>query len=275
MSNETRLRLGVIIDFDHAMEENFARLVEMGFPTCQGHILAETDLSAERARTIRAAADRHSIEITTVFFNFAGSAWDFVDGPSTIGFVPVDKRAERFVLARKVADFVRAMGVNSVSAHMGFIPEDENDPVYMGLIDPLKGFALHCKNNGQVLVFETGQETAKTLRRTLEAVGTDNLGVNFDPANLLMYGKDDPVEAMDVLGPMVMGFHAKDGRRPAEPGQLGPETPIGEGDVDFPVLFGKLKALGYTGAITIEREITGPEQTRDILRAKEFLAKLV
>jgi len=275
MSNELRLPLGVIINFDEKMEEHFARLAQMGFPTCQGHVMAESNLDEGRARAIRATADRNSIEITTVFFNFAGSAWDFVDGPRTIGFVPMDKRTERFALAPKVADFIKAIGVDSVSAHMGFIPEDENDPTYTSLIDPLRGFALHCEDNGQVLAFETGQERAPTLLRTLKAVGTDNIGVNFDPANLLMYGKDDPVKAMDLLGPMVMGFHAKDGKRPTEPGKLGPETPIGQGDVDFPTLLEQLKSFGYTGAVTIEREITGPEQTRDILRAKEFLAELV
>jgi sugar phosphate isomerase/epimerase len=275
MASDGKLRLGVIIDFDHDAEKQFAKLKEMGFPTCQGHVMAVSDLSHDRARNIRKIADKHGVEVTTVFFNFAGSAWDFVDGPKTIGFVPMDKREERFARAPQVADFIKAMGVPSVSAHMGFIPDDVNDPVYTSLIEPMRGFATHCERNGQVLAFETGQETAETLLHTLEAVGTDNVGVNFDPANLLMYGKTDPTEAMDILGPRVMGFHAKDGKRPTEPGKLGPEMPLGQGDVDFPVVFEKLKGFGYKGAITIEREISGPEQITDILHAKKMLEGLV
>ncbi len=131
------------------------------------------------------------------------------------------------------------------------------------------------KSNGQYLLFETGQETPVALRRVIEAVGTGNLGINLDSANLILYGKANPVDALDVFGKFVRGVHAKDGLYPTDGQNLGEEVPIGQGKVDFPALIDRLKELGYSGALTIEREISGPEQIKDILEAKAFLEKLI
>ena len=123
--------------------------------------------------------------------------------------------------------------------------------------------------------FETGQETPITLLRTIHDIGTDNLGINLDPANLLMYGKANPVDALDVFGQYVRGVHAKDGEYPTNGRQLGVEKPLGEGRVNFPALLTKLKALGFSGALTIEREISGPQQIADIQKAKQMLTALL
>ena len=123
--------------------------------------------------------------------------------------------------------------------------------------------------------FETGQETPITLLRTIHDIGTDNLGINLDPANLLMYGKANPVDALDVFGQYVRGVHAKDGEYPTNGRQLGVEKPLGEGRVNFPALLAKLKTLGFCGALTIEREISGPQQIADIQKAKAMLAALL
>ena len=111
--------------------------------------------------------------------------------------------------------------------------------------------------------------------RILEDIGTDNLGINLDPANLLMYGKANPVDALDVLGAYVRGVHAKDGEYPTDGRKLGVEKPLGEGRVDFLRPLAKLKALGYDGALTIEREISGPQQIEDIKRSKRFLEQIL
>lgn len=102
----------------------------------------------------------------------------------------------------------------------------------------------------------------------------DNLGVNLDPANLLMYGKANPIDALDILGPYVRGVHAKDGEYPTDPGKLGVEKPLGEGRVNFPVLIPKLKSFGFSGALTIEREISGAQQIVDIKHAIKILEPL-
>ena len=139
----------------------------------------------------------------------------------------------------------------------------------------IRFLAARLADTGQSLLLETGEETPVTLKRTIDDVGARNVGVNFDPANLLMYGTANPLDAVDLLGPHVMGVHAKDGEYPTSGKQLGVEKPLGEGRVDFPRLIAKLKAAGYDGPVTIEREIEGPEQKRDILAAARLLAKLL
>ncbi len=139
----------------------------------------------------------------------------------------------------------------------------------------IRDVASYCQSNGQGFWFETGQETPVVLLRTISDVGLPNLGINFDPANLLMYGKANPVDALDIIGRYVRGVHAKDGEYPTDGRNLGVEKPLGEGRVNFPLLLAKLKALGYDGALTIEREISGPQQVADIKRAKLLLEEIL
>jgi L-ribulose-5-phosphate 3-epimerase len=113
------------------------------------------------------------------------------------------------------------------------------------------------------------------LFRAIQDVGLDNVGVNFDAANLILYGKANPVDALEVLGPLVQGVHAKDGLYPTDAKQLGREVPIGQGKVNFPAFIKRLKEVGYRGPLTIEREISGPQQTEDVRAAKAYLEKLV
>ena len=129
--------------------------------------------------------------------------------------------------------------------------------------------------NGQKFNCETGQETPITLVRAIRDVGLDNVGVNFDVANLILYGKGNPADAVDILGPYAQGMHAKDGLYPTDPKSLGKEVPIGQGRVDFPTIISKLKAIGYKYPITIEREIRGPQQEADLRAAKAYLEKLI
>ena len=103
----------------------------------------------------------------------------------------------------------------------------------------------------------------------------DNQGVNFDLANLILYGKANPVDAIELLGPYVQGIHAKDGLWPTNPKDLGQEVPIGKGKVNFPVLIARLKEINYRGAITIEREISGAQQMEDVRAEKIYLENLI
>ena len=118
---------------------------------------------------------------------------------------------------------------------------------------------------------ETGQETPTTMKRALEDVNRPNLGVGLDTANLILYGKANPVDAVEIIGPHVKSVHAKDGRWPIDPMKLGEEVLIGTGKVDFLKVFTRLHELGYTGAITIEREISGPQQMEDVEKEKAYL----
>jgi sugar phosphate isomerase/epimerase len=118
-----------------------------------------------------------------------------------------------------------------------------------------------------------GQETAEELLAFIRAVDRPNLGINFDPANLILYGKDRPIEALESVKDHVVSCHCKDGVWPTEEGQLGSEMPLGQGQVDVPAFVAKLKAIGYAGPLTIERE-AGDDRIGDILRGKALLESL-
>jgi sugar phosphate isomerase/epimerase len=135
------------------------------------------------------------------------------------------------------------------------------------------------QRRGQTFALETGQESAHGLRCFLADAGSENLRVNFDPANMILYGNDDPIAALEVLMPWIDGVQCKDGRWPTAAqkaaGQLGDEVPLGEGDVNIPLFVEKLLAAGFRGPLTIEREISGEEQRRDILKAAELLSECI
>ena len=251
-------------------------LVAQGFDNCQLLSWNPADWTKENAKTIRALTKRHGITISAFWCGWEGpSVWNFYEGPQTLGLVPPVYRDMRIKNLCDGADFAKLLGVQNVVTHMGFIPENPNDPAFLPFCDAVRAVAEHCRNNGQYLLFETGQETPVTMLRCFEQVGTDNLGVNLDTANLILYGKANPVDALDVFGSYVMNLHAKDGLYPTNGHDLGAETPIGQGKVDFPALFRKLHDLGYDGFVTIEREISGEQQTKDILAARAYLQSVI
>ena len=177
------------------------------------------------------------------------------------------------------SDFAKKLGVTDFVTHVGYMPENPYDTNYQGTLNACKEVAERCKKNGQVFLFETGQETPVTLKRALQDiekdVGEGCVGVNLDPANLLMYGKANPVDALDVFGMYVRNLHAKDGRYPTNGHDLGAETRLGDGKVDFRALFRRLHELGYDGDVTIEREIDGEQQREDIRFARDYLTQII
>ena len=219
-----------------------------------------------------------NIEVTATTVEVVGPPpleWNFLRGPATIGLVPPATRAARIDALRQVSDFAKLVGISQVQTHCGFIPEDPDDALYPGTVEAIRTVAQHCHDNGQYFLMETGQETPTTMSRVIRDVGMPNLGVGLDTANLILYGKANPVDAVDILGPHVRSIHAKDGRWPTDPSQLGEEVLIGKGLVDFRAVFTKLHRLGYTGAVTIERETSGPQQIEDVRQEKLYLEKIL
>lgn len=270
------LKIGVMAPLEHGPEEELKRVHDFGLPTCQAVCWQRDLFNAEMAERLVAASQENDVEVTTVWVGVPGPhIWDFVKGPVSIGIVPPEYRAERIATLKEGADFAARVGAPSITTHVGFIPENLTDPLYPGVIAALREIVEYCGERGLGFWFETGQETPVVLLRVIEELGYDNLGINLDPANLLMYGKANPIDALDVFGQYVRGVHAKDGEYPTNGRELGVEKPLGEGRVNFPVLIPKLKTLGYTGALTIEREISGPKQIADIKHAIEVLSKLV
>jgi sugar phosphate isomerase/epimerase len=267
------MRLGIILGISREPADAIERVHDLDLPTCQV-VVGETD--DDTAAKLRRALDEYSVEATSAVCTGPGpEVYDFYRGPLTIGLVPREYRERRIAHMQQVSDFAAKAVIPAVQGHCGFIPENPNDPLYSEAVDAIRTVAAYCRRNGQQFRCETGQETPITLVRAIRDVGLDNVGVNFDAANLILYGKANPVDAVDVLAPYIQGVHAKDGLYPTDPQQLGKEVPIGEGRVNFPVLIEKLKKIGYRNPLTIEREISGEKQTADVLAAKAYLERLV
>jgi L-ribulose-5-phosphate 3-epimerase len=274
-SNEGRkpLRLGLILGTGNDPDAAIAKVHDLGFPSCQVYL---DDVELAQVAPLRHALEKYAIEATSLVVGGPGKEmWDFYQGPLTIGLVPRDTRAARIDHIKKASEFAKQCGIPAVQTHCGFIPENPNDPVYKETVIALRDVVSYCKQNGQNFRYETGQETPITLVRAMLDVGLDNQGVNFDLANLILYGKSNPVDAIELLGPYVQGIHAKDGLWPTNPKDLGEEVSIGKGKVDFPRIIARLKELDYRGAVTIEREISGPQQMDDVRASKIYLEKLI
>jgi L-ribulose-5-phosphate 3-epimerase len=269
------MALGLVVSPYGAPEQTIKRVHDLGFSNCflslDGYIGKFTHDAAQELKGLLA---KYNVVTTTI--EVVGPPpleWNFLRGPATIGLVPPATRAARIDALRQASDFATLIGVSQVQTHCGFIPEDPGDALYPGSVEAIRTVAQHCHTNGQMFLMETGQETPTTMSRMIRDVNLPNLGVGLDTANLILYGKANPVDAVDILGPHIHSVHAKDGRWPTDPSQLGEEVLIGSGLVDFRTVFTKLHRLGYTGAITIERETSGPQQIEDVRREKLYLEK--
>ncbi len=257
------------------LEGKFKMLTDEGFYSCQ-LVSWEPELwTDENARIIKTLADKYNVEISAFWCGLSGPAvWNFYEGPKTLGLLPAEYREARIKNLQDGGDFAKKFGVCDVVTHMGFIPENPNDPEFIPFCDAVRAVAEHLKKNGQWLLFETGQETPVAMLRCFEVVGTDNLGVNLDTANVILYGKANPVDALDVFGKYVRNLHAKDGVYPINGHNLGKEKPIGSGKVDFRGVFTKLKELGYDSYVTIEYELHD-NVVEEVRRAKAYLENII
>jgi L-ribulose-5-phosphate 3-epimerase len=272
------LPLGVMTRLGDDPLTDLQKVRDMGFSTCQLANPPDEYIygphSEDMTQKVRDSIKETGVHISAVFIMYKGHIWNLVDGPRTIGLVPEETRAVRVVHACRVSNWAKRIGVKTVTSHMGFIPVDTTSLVYKGFIETMRAFVGFCGANGQTFAFETGQEPPDVLRRTIDDIGLENAGVNFDCANLILYGMGRPLEGIKAFGEFVVNTHCKDGIWPQVPGKLGSEVPLGEGDVNFHEVIPALYEKGFRGPLTIEREISGEEQIRDILRAKNLLEKI-
>ncbi|MCK4423449.1 MAG: sugar phosphate isomerase/epimerase [Candidatus Omnitrophica bacterium] len=278
MEEKNSLPLGVMVHITEDPEKDLQKVKDMGFPTCQiqnpSADYVAGPKSEELCRKLEEAIKKTGVKISSVFIMYEGHIWDLKDGPRTIGLVPENTRAQRLEHACNISDWAKKIGIDTVTSHIGFIPIEAEGLLYKGFIETMKEFTAHCAKNNQIFAFETGQEPPHVLRRTIDDIGADNIGVNLDPANLLLYGMGKPLEAVEAFGEFVVNTHCKDGKWPIGDGNLGQEMPLGQGDVNFPELITALYKKGFRGPLTIEREISGDQQTKDILAAKELLENI-
>ncbi len=253
--------IGVMFWAGRDPRETLAELKALGFQSGQLGIPGDLDLSC--AQAWRDALHAAEFKLFTVFAAYNGE--DYADIPTvqrTVGFIPPATRQEREARTIAVSDFAAVLGAPGIATHIGFVPEEPTDPDYLAVREMVRRICDHAAAHGQTFALETGQEPAAVLQHFLDDTARANLGINFDPANMILYGTGDPIEALDILGPRILTVHAKDGNWPAKdvPGALGEEQPLGQGAVGIPRFVAKLKAIGYNGPISIEREASDPVQ---------------
>jgi sugar phosphate isomerase/epimerase len=236
---------------------------------------ARLDNSAEWKK----ALETENFTLVTVFAAYQGE--DYADIPTverTVGFIPRATRAEREARTLAVSDLAAEIGVPSIALHIGMVPDSNRDEDYIAVRDMVRRVCDHAAKHGQTFALETGQEGADTLLDFFIEVNRENLRINFDPANMILYGSGDPIAALDVLQAHIASVHCKDGDWPPKgvAGALGKEKPLGQGAVGMERFIGKLKEIRYKGALCIEREVQDKEQrARDIRDGVALLQKLI
>jgi sugar phosphate isomerase/epimerase len=266
--------IGVFTSVDAGLGAGLAAVRSLGVPSVQLH--APQPATRQRAAEIRAQFAEAGVTVTCVFCGYAGESYETIPiVKETVGLVPPATYEARLTETKEIADFAHALGVEAVGMHIGFVPEDDGDPTFARVVAAAQAVCDYIAPRGQRLHLETGQETADGLLHFFEAVGRDNLAINFDPANMILYGSGEPIAALEKVGAHVRSCHCKDARWAARPGEeWGVEMPLGEGDVGLERYLRTLHAVGYRGPLTIEREISGPDQIRDIKLAVDRLVAL-
>lgn len=270
--------IGVFTSVDAGLGVKLEVAHELGVPTIQLHAPAKATRTQENADRFLDRLAELGITLTAVFGGFDGESYaDIPTVSKTVGLVPPETRAARTQEMKEIADFAKMLKCNVVALHLGFVPHDTSDPLYGEVLAITREICDHCQDNDQALHLETGQETADALLQFIGDVQRDNLFINFDPANMILYGTGEPIEALKKVGKYVRSIHCKDGTWADKPGEAwGQEVRLGEGDVGFETYLRTLDEIGYDGPLTIEREIAQePErQKEEIGHAIKLLGEL-
>lgn len=271
------LEIGVMFWAGRDPLETIREVKSFGVRCGQLGIAGETPLAGAAAAWSRALA-AGEFTLVTAFCAYVGE--DYADIPTverTVGFIPTATREQREQRTYEVSDFAAELGVPGVACHIGFVPEDERDGNRAAVRDMVRRVCDHCARHNQTFALETGQEPAGVLLNFLREVDRPNLKINFDPANMILYGTGDPIQAVGMLAGELVSVHCKDGDWPPKgvAGALGAEKPLGQGSVGMADFINKLKQVGYRGTLNIEREGQSPEQWRkDVRMAVELLKEL-
>ena len=276
------MKLGVITDcFKQPLEDSLKLAGQLGFAGVQiyattGEFSPET-LTAERKSEIKTLLTGNGLEISALCGDMGGHGYE----------IEADN-AERIEKTKAIIDLAVEFGTSVITTHIGVIPDDRNHPRYQVMLNALNACGSYAKEKGITLAIETGPETAPTLKMFLDDT-TGGVGVNLDPANFVMVTGQDPVEAVELLGKYIVHTHVKDGKllKKTDPKIIYDcfaeggiealniadyfiETPLGEGNVDFPKYIAALQKVGFDGYLTIERE-TGADPAADIVIARDMV----
>jgi sugar phosphate isomerase/epimerase len=273
---EPRMPLGVFMSVGAGLGAGIDRVLELGVRTVQVHAPGPAERTRARAEEIADRFAQAGVRVTLVFCGYPGESYKSIPiVRDTVGLVPAATRAERVEQTKQIAQFAAWLGAPGIGVHVGFISEDWESPEFAGTVDTVAEVADYCGERDLTVNLETGQETADTLLRVLETADRPNLSVNFDPANMILYGSGEPLEALRKVGRYVRSCHCKDATWSDRPGETwGLEVPLGKGAVGIPAFIATLKDLGYSGPLTIEREISGAQQIADIKAGIELLRQI-
>lgn len=272
------MEVGIFVNLTQDAYGCIAHAAELGFHNGQLCVWDPILYNEEIAQQVKKACKEHSFTVTAVWCGWDGPVeFMYPNMYTSIGLVPAAWRSRRTMQILEGAAFARSLGVRDIITHIGLLPDDPYHPDHLGVVQAVRYICKQIEPYGQRFLFETGEELPCTLIQLFKAVGMENVGVNFDPANLMIYGRANPLDAMDMLGSFVMGMHAKDGVYPQGFDPKGSEKQIGQGSVDFPKLLQKLADTGYRGPVTIEREgkIEPQERDRQLLEEKAYLEAII
>ena len=217
---------------------------------------------------------QHGLTIVSGMFGCVGEDYSSLDTIRVTGGIAPDHTWEKNLHnVKATAPLARQLGLKLVTFHAGFVPHEESDPNYSKMLSRLRTVVDLFAAERIELGLETGQETAPVLLHLLKAIGRPNLGVNFDPANMILYDKGNPIEALRTLGPWIRQVHIKDAVRTKVPGTWGEEVTAGTGQVDWRAFFNTLKGIGFKGDFVIERE-AGNDRVGDIKKARQMVQDL-
>lgn len=271
-------KIGVLINYtkDTNFREKVLDAKSLGIECCQLCFWDTSLYTDENAKIIREVAESESFEVAALWGGWSGPCvWNFEEGPTTIGLVPPEYREGRLIELFRASEFAEKIGVDKVITHVGFLPSDPTDEGYIGTVEAIRRLSAVVSARGQKFLFETGQEPPEVLKRAIDDIGTEAVGVNLDTANLILYGMSSTLDAVEIIGKHVLCTHIKDGVYPTGDGRLGKEVRAGDGEANIPEVLRRLAAIGYRGPLVIEREISGAEQRRDIERTVGLLREIL
>ncbi|MGQ9631047.1 MAG: sugar phosphate isomerase/epimerase family protein [bacterium] len=250
------------------------KAAELGFKVVQMCALPDKFRTGPGRDDLKRALEKTGIEVSAVNGSYPGESYaDIETVRRTVGFLPPETLEERIRLTYEYKDLGVFLNAKIFTTHIGVVPEDTKSALYNRLVGDIRRMAEEFAKADMLFAMETGQEKAEAMVEFMNNVGAENLKINFDPANMILYGTGEPIPAIDILKDYIVHVHVKDGTWPKSKGKLGREEPLGEGDVNIPAYIAKLKEIGYAGPLIIERE-AGTDRIGDIRAAKAMLEKL-
>ena len=271
------MQIGTLLRCAHIDERRIAFFNEIGLDCIQiagvmEEHLAPTAEARQKSDALFELFGKYNIAVPTMFLSYPNQNWK--NPKEGIGIVPAHTRSDRMLISCRLMEWCKRYDINSVTCHVGFVPEEKNE-FYDRFILDMQQLARFAAAMGQEFLFETGTETAVHLKQTIDDINEPNVGVNFDPANLLIYNNGDPAGVVDLLGDKIKVVHCKDSNPPAEGAVMGKETVLGQGSTNFAVLLKRIIDGGFNGPLIIEREILpGPEQEQDIKDAVALIKSI-